>query len=333
MIIEMPFLHRMRAATAKTPEPREMAAWDSEWLTLTDVSVTETDEGAELGKARTITINGHHWAGLTEVYPVNRILHEGALPIPFALGCLAMSIDCSRFFDRGREKLPQTSILKKTPSADLVRSSQRELNVAKLTDWVAENLVCVDGQPYVRVKEPTIYLDVVGPFNNEQCFMTLKLAGLVPESSDGHDHGIMSTISGRHDLLTLAEGLLASDNRMMRIDKDIRSTTFASMTSSLEDPADVATRNLVNLGKQMRWAMNRHKVSEKLLTALGRLARDGRYGDGDDWPDRLADVIGHHVSELKFPMNVMAEIILDRWHQRPIALGVGGLGHSCRPFR
>ncbi|MDW9481292.1 hypothetical protein GOB57_21845 [Sinorhizobium meliloti] len=329
MIITMPFLQRMRTATAKTPEPREIAAWDSEPLRLAEFSVSDFEQGSELGSDRTITAEGKHWAKLTEVFP--NIPDAGTERVSSALECLAISIDCSRFFANGREKLPQTSILKKPPSQSLIRHSEREVNVAKLDDWVRENLVCVEGEPYVRVREPTVCLDFVGPFEGERCYLTLKRGKLVPAPYEEYEHAVMATISGRYELMALATELLASDRRVMHFTNAIDQAVFASMTSSAEDPADVARRSLVNIANKMTQPIYLHRVPEKLVTTLKRVCREGGWDFDNDRLEKVADLIGHNVPTMKFPMNVMVGIILDRWHQRPVALDIGGPMQSGEP--
>lgn len=64
MIIAMPFLQRLYAATDKSPEPREMAAWDMERLRLEELSISEFELGADLWGVKTFLSGGDHWASL-----------------------------------------------------------------------------------------------------------------------------------------------------------------------------------------------------------------------------------------------------------------------------
>lgn len=320
MIIEMPFLHRLCSATTKSPEPREMAAWDMERLRLEDVSRSDFEPGAYLGDKATFIFRGHHWASLVGAVLPHHVRPEpGMDKLAVALLHLVQRIDCSRFFAEGGAKLPQTSILAKTPKAEYIRSSERELNVSKLSAWVQENLVSIEGEVFARVREPAIYMDIVGPFDNQKCFITIKAAGLSPASASD-DHGILSTISGRHELLTTARDIHSTDVRMLRVDNKIERVAFDGMHSTTEDSSDMAARSVVALAKRM--ARKRYECPPKLFSALSKsLKKRGQEFD-EDSVDHLASLLAESVGEIKFPMSLMTTITLDRWHARPIALGI-----------
>ena len=338
MIIEMPFLHRIRAATAKTPEPREMAAWDSERLALAEMSKADFEKGAEVGHRtltsgnseeiiETIVLDGRHWAELTKVYPDTKSFEHGLDPISYALMLVADQIDCTRFFSGGREKIAQTSILKKTPRSEYVHSSQREVNVANLTDWVESNLVSVDGTAYARVREPTVYLDFIGPFHGEQSFAELQMTPLTAaDSGTRYEHGMLATISDRFELTKLARDLEAKDSRIMHYTNKIGAKIFKTMRSYAEDPADVAGRSMMNLARHLHRRTKHVDIAESLHVWLHRFIKKND-GDADiENMDQLADMIGRNVGVLGYPDNLRSEIVLDRWHNRPIDLGIGRPG-------
>ncbi|MCV9963861.1 hypothetical protein OIU34_18455 [Pararhizobium sp. BT-229] len=321
MIIEMPFLHRLCSATNKSPEPREMAAWDMERLQLEDVSKSDFEPGANLGDKATFILGGQHWASLVSAVLPRHVRHDPEVDkLTVALSDLAYRIDCSRFFAEGRAKLPQTSILSKTPKSEYIRNSQREVNVANLSAWVHENLVSVDGEVFARVREPTVSMDIVGPFYAESCYITIQAPGLSPASAS-EDHGLLSTISGRNDLLDLARGLLSSDGRMLRIDNKIEIGAFQRMHSTIEDASDMAARSVVALAKRM--ARNRYECPPKLFSALSKAFKKRGQEFDEDSVDHLASLLAESVGEIKFPMSLMTTITLDCWHVRPITLGIG----------
>jgi hypothetical protein len=323
MIIEMPFLHRLYAATSKSPEPREMAAWDMERLEIEDLSISDFEPGAELGDKKTFIAREHHWASLVgAVYPHHARYELAKDELSNVFTVLAHRIGCSRFFAVGSTKLPQTSILMATPKTQYIRSSQREVNVANLSAWVQENLVSVDGELFVRVREPAIYLDIIGPFNDEKCFMTIRAAALSP-ASVSEDHGILSTISDRYELLELAHNLLSSDARMMRVDSDFKGGAFDRIHSTSEDASDMAARTLVAQAKRMTSYSHRHYGPAKLFEALSKEFKKPEREFRQARLDHLADLLSEHVHEMRFPMSTMTEIALDRWNSRSITLDLG----------
>lgn len=319
-IVEIPFLHRLYAATDKSPVPREMAAWDMERLRLDELPISELELGADLVDRKTYLWRGSHWATLLGAVCPPWVLRdfEGKNEMAAALAYLIHQIDPSRFFAEGRNKLPRTSILTKPPKVDHIRTSQRELNVANLSTWVQDNLMSVGGEVFVRVREPSVSLDVVGPFEFNRCYMTLKCPELIAASAS-EDHGILSTISGRHDLLALATGLLSSDERMIRVDSKFQDGVFEKMGSSDEDAADMAARTLVAQSKRLS---RRNHADQKLADTLRREFKKPEREFGQDRLDLLADLLEEGIPEMNFPLSLMTRIVLDRWHDRPVVLGI-----------
>jgi hypothetical protein len=326
MIVSMPFLHRMRAATIRTPKPREIAVADREYLTLAERKVSDFELGAQIGNWTTLVADGGHWASLTSVYPNQGYGSENRDPIEHAFKSLSMSIGCERFYADEWECLPQTSILQKLPPPDMIESSQREVNVAKLADWAADNLVSVNGVPFVRIKEPTVHLTVYGPFGGRTCFLRLCLSKIAPEADDQYEHGIMATISGRHELLELANRLHASDENMLRVENDIVHETFAQMTSAAEDEAEVARRSLVRFARETVETLHRNSSPDRLVKGLKPFFRHPRPKFGQDDLDRMAELILRDAANLGCPRDIVAGIIVDRWHQRPVELTPLGRG-------
>lgn len=324
MIIEMPFLHRMRAATKKTPEARDMAAWDKERFALSELSSADFEPGAEAGSLQTITAEGKHWARLTDIYPDHGVYDHGQSPVDWGLRMLAGSIDCTRFFARGREKIAQTSTLRKPPAVELIEMSERETNVSNVAAWLAHNLVSVDGVPYTRVKEPSSYMSIVGPFDAERCFIEIKLSTLVAELDERYEHGIMSTISGTHALLRRAQGIMSSDRRIMRVDNNISRATLDSMVSYCEDPALMAARTLEEFSRRTEARWFRQNGTDRLVKSMrAALSMPGGVTDQVRM-DVLADIISKNVSTMDYPRDIMAEIVLEGWYNRPVNIQVMG---------
>jgi hypothetical protein len=326
MIVSMPFLHRMRAATIKTPQPREIAVADREFITLGKRTASDFEQGARIGNWTTLVAEGGHWASLTSVYPNEGYGSEGRDPIDHAFKSLSMSIGCERFYADEWESLPLTSVLQKSPPPSMIESSQREVNVSKLANWATDNLVSVDGVPFVRVKEPTVHLTVYGPFGGRTCFLRLSLTKTAPEADDRYDYGIMSTISGRHELLKLANRLLASERGMLRVENDIAPEAFDQMTSAAEDEADVAKRSLVRFAWETVRTIHINSSPERLVKGLRPFFRHPRPEFGQDDLDRMAELIGRDAGNLDCPRDIVAGIIVDRWHQRPVELTPLGRG-------
>lgn len=320
MIIEMPFQQRLYAATDKSPEPREMAAWDMERLRLEELSISDFEHGADLVDAKTFLRGGEHWASLVgAVWSGKRFHHSGGDELSAALASLVQNIDCSRFFAEGYSNLPQTSIMRKPPKVEHIRSSQREVNVANLSAWVQDNLVSVAGDVFVRVREPAVYLDFIGPFYNDNCYMHIR-PGRLSSASASEDHGILSTINGRHELLSLAQDLLASDERLFRLDIKFENGVFDKMDSRLEDTSDIAARTLVT---QARRLSRRNYSPESLRPTLVKEFKKREREFDQERLDYLAELLTEHQSEMGFPASLMTEITLDRWNNRPIDLGLG----------
>jgi hypothetical protein len=320
MIVEVPFLHRLHAATDKTPVPRDMAAWDSERLRLEEVSFADLELGADLVSKKTYLWRGYHWANLLSAvippWSFNRVVDSDKMSI--ALSYVIRKIDPSRFFGENLRKLPQTSILLKSPRFEHIHSSQRELNVANLTAWVQDNIMAVDGDVFVRVREPSVSLSVVGPFERGECYMTLRCPDLIPASTS-EDHGILSTINGRHELLALAKDLLNSDKRMTRIDRDLEGRVFNAMSSSYENPADMTARTIV---AHARFLSLRDHLYPKMARALAKEFKKPEREFGPERLDRLASFLEEGISEMNHPQSLVTRIALERWHDRPVNLGI-----------
>lgn len=327
MIIEMPFLHRLCAATSRSSDPREMAAWDMERLRLEELSYSDFEPGADLGEKRTLLENGNHWASLVGAVYHSRSLYDregSALAAALkraALNRLANEIDCTRFFAEGRTKLSQTSILKKTPKPEYIHTSQREANIAKLTYWVNDNLVSVEGEVFVKVRDPAVYLDIVGPFEDQRCYMILKTADLHPVLVS-QDYGILATINGRHELNDLAHNLLSSDSRMMRIDSQFAIGAFDKMHCATEDTSDMAARTLVSIARRMTWSAQRVLNPPKFTAAIAKMFKEPEREFDQVRIAHLADLLAEYVPAMKFPLSLMTKIALERWHDRPISLGI-----------
>lgn len=319
MYVEIPFLQRMVASTLKTPEPRKLAAWDRETIELDELSSSDFEIGAVVGDIRTLVTGGHHWMPINLAYPsVMYGVQKDESP-ERAIGGLMMSIDCTRFFAGGRELVAQTSILRKPPATELIRSSERATNVVRLKDWVADNLASVDGQVYVRVKEPVLCLDIHGPFHTEQDgYISVKV--LAPRHLDdqAYEYGIMSTVGGRHEMLAEAKRLTKKYPGINRIDRGIGEDTFRTMSNSLEDTAEVARRTLVTLAHRLTWSRNAHKVPAPLAQAIKRMFKDPAKNISTWDLEDIADLISENLHAIGFPLGIKAQMALDRWQARPI---------------
>lgn len=321
--IEMPFLQRMFSATRKSAEPRLLAAWDMERIDIEELSTSDFEQGADLARTTTLLRDGHHWANLTrDVFPEYRAGFTKELSA--ALLNTAQSIDATRFFRGGKISLPQSSILLKPPKDRYIVRTEREVNVTRLRAWADQNLLSVEGEIFIRVREPALFLDFAGPYLNDQCMMSFNVAGLVPFHRR-ESCGVLATISEKDDIRCLAEELLRTDRRVISLD-ELEDDVFERLTCPTDDVKEVLSRSLVSVAK--RFDYNTPNAPAQLTKAVKQWLAIEENQDDEEKLTELSDLLADHVCMIRFPLSTAVKMAVDRWNDRPIT---NVHAHGMRP--
>lgn len=307
--IEMPFLQRMFSATRRSTEPRLLAAWDMERIDLEELSRSDFDLGADLAGRTTLLCRGHHWASLTRDALTK---YSGPRDLATALKNMAEEINTTRFFDEGKISLARSSILLAPPKDHHVRRSEREMNVSRLRAWAAENMLSIEGEVFIRVREPALRLDI-GYIHGGQYHSTVRVADLKPYHTMDTS-GFLTTINEKQDLLDIAKEYFQIDKASMM--QELKGDAFERLSCATNNTSEVAARSLVGIAMGVRW--DRPAISAQLTMALDTMEENLH---DEDKLTELADLLVDHVHMFSFPVSAFVRIAVERWNDRPITPG------------
>lgn len=222
MQIPLPFIHRCTGRTHRNPEIRELHAYDIENVDVLTISTTEFSPGAEIVfrartdkesglTLRTLTRDGFHWAdyGPGMLGAGKHLTKELLAEHMFRLMSL---LNTTIFFDEGWRSINYRTVLRSSPRADMIESSQRERTVERLRKWASENLAIIADTLYVRVHEPSLYMRAVhmdafdpqsGEPVSEFSFMT-DVDQLYPWGSNAFAAGIHVPLDAFEEIKRLA---------------------------------------------------------------------------------------------------------------------------------
>lgn len=315
----MPFLHRFRGTSGRRPDVRELAAWDTAKVDLPDYSAADFEPGVSLPTKRTLFRDGAHWANILGTTLGADMLYnpdeDGMAP---AMARLANAIDCSRFFDDGIA-LPSADTLSKMPLERHVEWSQRDSNVARLREWADENLASIDGELFVKVREPTLRLMAYSTSVETEAYLHVRIDRFKPILAKD-DFGVLFRLGERDTLVERTAEIVESNPVISHVVTVIDELDWSAMTEDFPQGSDVERRTIVSTGNSVGiWGirgqagMKKDPASEelRLLASL-----DETSADISDL-ESAADILSVQRIEPASHAIIVREAVR-RWHDRTV---------------
>ncbi|MCS4089280.1 hypothetical protein [Rhizobium sp. BK176] len=213
MIVEMPFFQKFTGRSPNRSDIREMVSYDKDLMDLAEFSLSDFDQGAELGEGiGTLVRDGRHWAyfgtgvtGCLDSRPVDAERRATAMRE------LSKIIDPTRFFDNGRMKLQINRLMSEPPQSRWIESTERQNILARLREWVGENVAVIDGHLAIRVGEPSLRLMVTQRNKrSKECSLWIERGNLLPDLAR-HPQGLHFPISDKDTICEVARIAVAKN--------------------------------------------------------------------------------------------------------------------------
>ena len=323
MIVEMPFLQKSTGRSPNRSDTREIVSFDKDTMDLAEYARSDFDSGADVGNGiGTLLKAGRHWAyfgtavtGCLDYRPLDA---DGRAR---AMRELSLMIDTTRFFDGGRMRLKINRVMSSPLPARWIESTERETNLARLREWVDDNVAVIDGHLAIRVGEPSLRLMTSEPDKHGVYALWIMREKLLPDLAR-YSSGLHFSLDDRDTVRQIAKHAvnthpLADSWKVM-----LEDGVIDRMEGGLSTGESMHERTLRSLAAVVVAKGPCGKNGRALLHLFDQLdtLNDMPTGQTDD--SVLDQMMGNLVAvsrNINPSTSILVTMAAERWEDRPVA--------------
>lgn len=329
MIVEMPFLQRSSGRSPNRSDIRDMVCFDRDNMNLAEFSLSDFHRGAALGNGiGTLYKEGEHWAyfgtsvtGCMDNRPLDA---DGRAR---AMRNLSKMIDTTRFFDGGRLKLKLNRVMSEPLPSRWIESSEREIILARLREWVDGNVAMIDGHLALRVGEPSLVISATEPDKHGVCGLRVIRERLLPDLAH-NTPGIHFPVGERSAMVDYARETVNTNPLTDSWNAMLEEGVLESMDEGIPTFDNMHERTLRSLAAEVVEKGPRGKNAKATQPDFDFLDTLDDMPKGQVEDSVLDDMMEHlvKVSRNVHPSTaILVEMAAAHWDDRPIAAAGMGL--------
>nr|WP_250807489.1 hypothetical protein [Neorhizobium tomejilense] len=326
MIVEMPFLQKSTGRSPNRSDIREIVSFDKDTMDIAEFALSDFDPGTNLGNGiGTLHKAGRHWAyfgtavtGCLDYRPLDA--HGRAR----AMRDLSLMINTTRFFDDGRMKLKINRVMSAPLPSRWIESTERETNLARLREWVADNVAMIDGHLAIRVGEPSLRLTTSEPDKQGTCALWIMREKLLPDLAH-YNPGLHFSLDDRDTMQQIAIREVNANPQVDSWKVMLESGVIERMEVGFQTDENMYERTLRSLAAAVVGKGPRGKNVSALQHHFDHLDTldDMPTGQTDDVElDRMMGnlvTVSHNIHP---STSILVGMAAARWEDRPVALAM-----------